>query len=77
MSVKLDKMVVETKTSVRYEIIAKNASRFVIFEFEDDVQTGFKTNMRYEKTIKDWEFYSSAISHILAEFKKLKRKGGK
>ena len=51
----------ETKKLIR----ATEKTRYLELEFEGKNCTGFDSNMPYEKSIEDFEFYGKAILQIL------------
>ena len=53
-------------TEISKKIKVQEDERWVVFEMDSDWKcVGFDTNMPYEKTSDDWEFYAKAIKAML------------
>lgn len=56
------------------KIKVSEGDRFLELSFRENEFAGFDSNLPYQKSLEDWEFYGRAISKII---KLVKSKGGK
>lgn len=49
---------------------AKEGDRWLAFEIENGELKNFDSNLPYQKSLEDWEFYGKAIIKIVKEWKK-------
>lgn len=68
---KAKKFTASYKTHTEVEMVYTEGTRSYTFKFRDGVMTGTETNMPYEKTLSDWQFFAKAIEAMLKRAKKL------
>ncbi len=61
----------KTKINTIYTITAEDKKRYLRLTFEKKGCTDFNSNLPYDKSIDDWEFYGKAITRIINKYRKL------